>query len=233
MTEPDATAAAAPADPHDEPCAACWIEATENADAVRMRRMVQRMNEAAATAAASQTSAAADLAALLDCRDSVRHAATAREAEQPEAALESTRPAKSLTHPVICSCRLSPSLFLSQHGRTALFLCCMRNDASCARWLVQLGADLNARDQWQQSAMLKAVIGGCTECVQLLLENGANTELVDTVSGKRSHSCLRSTSIDHQWSRQTPSPPLTRASMCARPPLMESISRVPPCARVW
>lgn len=91
----------------------------------------------------------------------------------------------------------------------------MRNDAACARWLVQLGADLNARDEWQQSAMLKAVIGGCTECVQLLLENGANTDLVDTVSCDRTQSCLRSTAIKGVDRRH------------------RRLSCVPSCARAW
>ena len=91
----------------------------------------------------------------------------------------------------------------------------MRNDLACARWLVQLGADLNARDEWQQSAMLKAVMGGCTECVQLLLENGANTDLVDTVSCDRIQSCLRSAALNGVGRRH------------------RRLSRVPPCARAW
>lgn len=66
-----------------------------------------------------------------------------------------------------------------EHQRTALFLCCMRDDPRSVRWLLEQQADINACDRWQQTPLIKAIINGCTTCAKMLVEAGADLNLVD------------------------------------------------------
>jgi len=91
------------------------------------------------------------------------------------------------------------TLLLSEDecGRTLFFHCCARDNVECAQWLldeceafysdgsdIDVSAVIDATDAYGQSPLLKACMNGCTECLQLLLDHGAqHMEDADGKSG--------------------------------------------------
>jgi ankyrin repeat protein len=63
---------------------------------------------------------------------------------------------------------------LGQHGRTALFQAIRRYDLEAFEWLLAKGADVNARDRWQQTPLHIAVMEGRADMVERLIREGAD-----------------------------------------------------------
>ena len=114
------------------------------------------------------------------------------------------------------------------HQRTALFLCIMRDDQRSLRWLLEQNADVNLRDRWKQTPLIKAIINGCTACAQMLVAAGADLALVD---GDDRHAFLWACEFDELecvrwiWKQATHNPPRAiafdvRSSDLAMTPLM-------------
>uniref|UniRef100_A0A1X7TLJ6 Uncharacterized protein n=1 Tax=Amphimedon queenslandica TaxID=400682 RepID=A0A1X7TLJ6_AMPQE len=87
----------------------------------------------------------------------------------------------------------SPSYF---HG-TALHYASETNNADMANLLLTKGkADVNALDKWNRTPLFNAVMSGSIEAVDILLTNGARTDIVDTYNRTPLFNAVQSGSIE-------------------------------------
>lgn len=75
------------------------------------------------------------------------------------------------------------------NGVTPLMMACRKNNAKCAKLLMDHGADVNAADVDGWTPLLQACNSGFAECVEVLLNGGADTQKAKQVSNLQT-SCL-------------------------------------------
>ena len=74
---------------------------------------------------------------------------------------------------------------VDEQGRqeeTALMCCASAKHSEMLAWLIEENADIDAVDDSKNTALILAAQAGSAECVQILLEAGANTQMVNVYS---------------------------------------------------
>jgi ankyrin repeat protein len=64
-------------------------------------------------------------------------------------------------------------------GQTALHKAAIFNHTETAKFLINLGANMDALDKFGRTALLLAAQGGATDCLRFLLSSGANSQVCD------------------------------------------------------
>jgi len=63
---------------------------------------------------------------------------------------------------------------IKSYLKTTIFEAAKQGDVEAAKWLIENGADINAKNNNDYTALINAAINGYTAIVELLIENGAD-----------------------------------------------------------
>ena len=74
--------------------------------------------------------------------------------------------------------------------------CLLPNNGQAATFLVNAGADVNAVNDAQQTALMLAASSGCLLAVKALLENGANVDVQDSLGMTAAMHALKAGRMD-------------------------------------